>query len=77
MNNSILTIVVPCYNEQEVLPETVKELVSFRMKQGRISRLLESIFLKSTMRRIRKLSIIRSMDKKEMYWILRKRTEQQ
>ncbi len=26
MNNSILTIVVPCYNEQEVLPETVKEL---------------------------------------------------
>lgn len=26
MNNSILTVVVPCYNEQEVLPETVKEL---------------------------------------------------
>lgn len=25
-NNDILTIVVPCYNEQEVLPETVKEL---------------------------------------------------
>lgn len=22
----ILTIVVPCYNEEEVLPETVKEL---------------------------------------------------
>lgn len=26
MENKILTIVVPCYNEQEVLPETVKEL---------------------------------------------------
>lgn len=26
MKNNILTIVVPCYNEQEVLPETVKEL---------------------------------------------------
>ncbi|MCC4383837.1 glycosyltransferase family 2 protein [Limosilactobacillus reuteri] len=26
MNNDTLTIVVPCYNEQEVLPETVKEL---------------------------------------------------
>lgn len=25
-NNNVLTIVVPCYNEQEVLPETVKEL---------------------------------------------------
>ena len=28
MNKSTLTIVVPCYNEQEVLPETVKELES-------------------------------------------------
>ena len=26
MNSNVLTIVVPCYNEQEVLPETVKEL---------------------------------------------------
>lgn len=26
MENNVLTIVVPCYNEQEVLPETVKEL---------------------------------------------------
>lgn len=26
MKNNILTIVVPCYNEQEVLPETIKEL---------------------------------------------------
>ena len=26
MKNDTLTIVVPCYNEQEVLPETVKEL---------------------------------------------------
>lgn len=26
MKKNILTIVVPCYNEQEVLPETVKEL---------------------------------------------------
>lgn len=26
MNNNLLTIVVPCYNEEEVLPETVKEL---------------------------------------------------
>ena len=26
MNKSILTIIVPCYNEEEVLPETVKEL---------------------------------------------------
>ena len=25
-DNSMLTIVVPCYNEEEVLPETVKEL---------------------------------------------------
>lgn len=28
MNNNTLTIVVPCYNEEEVLPETVKELSS-------------------------------------------------
>lgn len=27
-NDNVLTIVVPCYNEQEVLPETVKELGS-------------------------------------------------
>ena len=27
-NDDILTIIVPCYNEQEVLPETVKELGS-------------------------------------------------
>ncbi|MBB1129375.1 glycosyltransferase family 2 protein [Limosilactobacillus balticus] len=26
MNKSVLTIIVPCYNEEEVLPETVKEL---------------------------------------------------
>src|SRR5699024_86352 len=26
MESDILTVVVPCYNEQEVLPETVKEL---------------------------------------------------
>lgn len=26
MNSNVLTIVVPCYNEQEVLPETVQEL---------------------------------------------------
>ena len=26
MANNLLTIVVPCYNEEEVLPETVKEL---------------------------------------------------
>lgn len=26
MGNDILTVVVPCYNEEEVLPETVKEL---------------------------------------------------
>ncbi|WP_076459668.1 glycosyltransferase family 2 protein [Limosilactobacillus caccae] len=26
MNNDVLTIIVPCYNEEEVLPETVKEL---------------------------------------------------
>lgn len=26
MNSNMLTIIVPCYNEQEVLPETVKEL---------------------------------------------------
>ena len=25
-NKNVLTIVVPCYNEEEVLPETVKEL---------------------------------------------------
>ena len=25
-DKSMLTIVVPCYNEEEVLPETVKEL---------------------------------------------------
>ena len=25
-DNKILTIVVPCFNEEEVLPETVKEL---------------------------------------------------
>ncbi|MDF9444726.1 glycosyltransferase, partial [Limosilactobacillus mucosae] len=25
MTNNLLTIVVPCYNEEEVLPETVKE----------------------------------------------------
>lgn len=28
MSNNTLTIVVPCYNEKEVLPETVKELSS-------------------------------------------------
>ena len=28
MNKSVLTIIVPCYNEEEVLPETVKELGS-------------------------------------------------
>lgn len=28
MSNNTLTIVVPCYNEEEVLPETVKELSS-------------------------------------------------
>ena len=26
MANNLLTIVVPCYNEEEVLPETFKEL---------------------------------------------------
>jgi glycosyltransferase involved in cell wall biosynthesis len=26
MNNPVLTIVVPCYNEEEVLPETIKQL---------------------------------------------------
>lgn len=26
MNMNMLTIVVPCYNEEEVLPEAVKEL---------------------------------------------------
>ena len=26
MDKNMLTIVVPCYNEEEVLPETVKEL---------------------------------------------------
>ena len=26
MGENILTIVVPCYNEEEVLPETTKEL---------------------------------------------------
>lgn len=26
MKNNVLTIVIPCFNEQEVLPETVKEL---------------------------------------------------
>ena len=25
-NGNLLTIVVPCYNEEEVLPETIKEL---------------------------------------------------
>lgn len=40
MNNSILTIVVPCYNEQEVLPETVKELggvLEKLIKDGNVS----------------------------------------
>lgn len=40
MNNSILTIVVPCYNEQEVLPETVKELdgvLEKLIKDGKVS----------------------------------------
>lgn len=40
MNNSILTVVVPCYNEQEVLPETVKELggvLEKLIKDGNVS----------------------------------------
>lgn len=28
MNNNVLTIIVPCYNEEAVLPETVKELTA-------------------------------------------------
>lgn len=32
MKNNVLTIVVPCFNEEEVLPETVKELGSILKK---------------------------------------------
>lgn len=40
MENNVLTIVVPCYNEQEVLPETVKELggvLEKLIKDGNVS----------------------------------------
>ena len=47
-NNNILTIVVPCYNEQEVLPETVKELGSILIKlikQGQVSSKSKILFV--------------------------------
>ena len=34
MNDIRLCIIVPCYNEQEVLPETVKRLSAFLMENG-------------------------------------------
>lgn len=48
MKKDILTIVVPCYNEQEVLPETVKELGSILnklIKQEQVSSKSKILFV--------------------------------
>lgn len=47
-NDNILTIVVPCYNEQEVLPETVKELGNILkklIKQKKVSAKSKILFV--------------------------------
>lgn len=46
--NNVLTIVVPCYNEQEVLPETVKELggiLQGLVKNNKVSRQSKILFV--------------------------------
>ena len=46
--NKTLTIVVPCYDEQEVLPETVKELSNILrgiIKENKISSQSKILFV--------------------------------
>ena len=46
--DNVLTIVVPCFNEEEVLPETVKELGNIlvnMMKQGKVAANSKLLFI--------------------------------
>lgn len=48
MDRNVLTIVVPCYNEEEVLPETVKELgniLNNLITQSKVSSLSKILFV--------------------------------
>lgn len=48
MDSNVLTIVVPCYNEEEVLPETVKELgniLNNLITQSKVSSLSKILFV--------------------------------